>query len=297
MVGRSRLRRREARAGYFFISPWLIGFSLFSIGPIIISLILSFSHYSVIMPPRFCGVQNYYELPKDPLFWKSLYNTAYMTVLGIPPGVFIAFAVALFLNMKVKGMACYRTIYYLPAIVPIVASSILWMWILAPRYGILNSALSIVHIKGPPWLGSETWSKPAIILMGCWGAGASMILYLAGLQGIPQQLYEAAQIDGANWWHQFWKITLPLMTPVLFFNVVMGVIGSMQIFTQAYIMTAGGPVDSTLFYVYYLFNNAFAYFRMGYACSLSWVLFVIILVITLLQLRMARYWVYYGGVK
>jgi multiple sugar transport system permease protein len=233
----------------------------------------------------------------DPLFWKSLYNTFYITVIGVPLNILVAFGIALFLNMKVRGMAYYRTIYYLPAVVPVVASSVLWLWILNPRFGVLNAALALVRIKGPMWLASESWSKPSIILMSLWGAGATMIIYLAGLQGIPEQLYEAAEIDGANWWHRFWKITLPLMTPTLFFTVIMGIISSMQVFTQAYIMTNGGPVDSTLFYVYYLFNNAFAYFRMGYACASAWILFLIILIITFFQLRMARYWVYYeaGG--
>jgi multiple sugar transport system permease protein len=290
----SGLARKEAIAGYMFILPWILGFLMFTSFPLISSFILSFTNYSVINPPKFCGTENYKIMfTSDRLFYKSLGNTFYMVAIGVPLNILVGLSIALLLNTKVRGMQYYRTIFYLPSIVPTVASSILWLWILHPSVGLLNSALHLFGVNGPQWLASPIWSKPAIILMGLWGAGSSMIIYLAGLQGIPEQLYEAAEIDGATWWTKFFKITLPLLSPTIFFNLVMGIIGTMQIFTQAYIMTQGGPLDSTLFYVYYLFNNAFSYFKMGYACSLAWFLFLIILVLTLIQLRLARYWVYY----
>ncbi len=290
----SGLARREAMAGYMFISPWILGFLMFTFLPLISSFILSFTNYSVINPPKFCGIENYKIMfTSDPLFYKSLGNTFYIVAIGVPLNILVGLSIALLLNSKVRGMQYYRTFFYLPSIVPTVASSILWLWILHPSLGLLNNTLRLFGINGPQWLASPIWSKPAIIIMGLWSAGSSMIIYLAGLQGIPEQLYEAAEIDGATWWNKFFKITLPLLSPTIFFNLVMQVISTMQIFTQSYIMTQGGPLDSTLFYVYYLFNNAFSYFKMGYACSLAWFLFLIILVLTLIQLRLARYWVYY----
>jgi len=290
----SGLARKEAIAGYLFILPWILGFLMFTSIPLISSFVLSFTNYSVINPPKFAGLENYRTMfTSDRLFYKSLGNTLYIVVIGVPLNIVVGLSIALLLNTKVRGMQYYRTIFYLPSIVPIVASSILWLWILHPSVGLLNSALRLFGINGPQWLASPIWSKPALILMGLWSAGSSMIIYLAGLQGIPEQLYEAAEIDGATWWTKFFKVTLPLLSPTIFFNLVMGIIGAMQIFTQAYVMTQGGPLDSTLVYVYYLFNNAFSYFKMGYACSLAWILFLIILVLTLIQLRLARHWVYY----
>ncbi|HOM80993.1 MAG TPA: sugar ABC transporter permease, partial [Armatimonadota bacterium] len=260
-------------------------------------ILLSFCEYDVLHPVAWAGLDNYRALPRDPLFWKSLGNTLFM-VLGVPLGMAVSLGVAMLLNARVKGMAFYRTIYYLPAIVPAVASSILWIWVLNPQFGLVNVALQrLFGITGPQWLQSELWSKPSILLMGLWGAGAGMIIWLAGLKGIPETLYEAAEIDGAGGWAAFRHVTIPMLSPYIFFNLIMGVIGTFQIFTQAYIMTGGGPVDSTLFYVYYLFNNAFRYFKMGYASALAWILFVIILALTLLQLRLGKRWVYYEGEK
>lgn len=293
-----RLRRAEIRAGVLFASPWMAGFLLFTLGPLVASIWLSMTQYDVLTPPRFVGLDNYRNIIlADRLFYKSLYNTLYITVFGVPANILMGLGIAMLLNLKVKGMHFYRTIYYLPSIVPTVASAILWMWLLNPQFGLINAALSLLGISGPAWLSSETWSKPSIILMGLWGAGGSMVIYLAGLKGIPEQLYEAAEIDGAGIWAKFFKITLPMLTPTLFFNLIMGIIGHLQIFAQAYIMTGGGPVDSTLFYVYYLFNNAFAYFKMGYASALAWILFLIILVITLIQFHFANRWVYYEGAE
>jgi len=292
-----RILRRESLAGYMFASPWFLGFAVLTAGPIVVSIIFSFCRYDVLHPAEFVGLENYRRLlSDDPLFWKSLANTAFM-MLGIPLGMAVGLAVAVLLNTKVRGMQIYRTIFFLPAIVPAVASSILWIWVLNPEIGLLNSVLRMLGWSNPPrWLQSSSWllgSKMAIIMMGLWGAGAGMIIWLAGLKGIPQHLYEAAEIDGANRGQKFLHVTLPMLSPYIFFNLIMGIIGTLQIFTQAFIMTSGGPDDSTLFYVYYLFNNAFRYFKMGYASALAWILFAIILVLTLIQLKLAPRWVHY----
>jgi len=290
-----RMARHDLAAGVGFISPWLVGFMIFMAGPFVVSIVMSFTQYDVLTPARWVGVRHYVELfTNDPIFWKSLWNTIFM-MLGIPLGMTVGLAVAMLLNANVKGMSWYRTIYYLPAVVPTVAASILWIWVLHPTSGMLNILLDKVGLGQPLWLQSETWSKPAIIVMGLWGAGSSMIIWLAGLKGIPEHLYEAAQIDGAGRWKQFVHVTIPMLSPYIFFNLIMGIIGTLQVFTQAFIMTAGGPVDSTLFYVYYLFNNAFQYLRMGYASAMAWILFVIILVLTLIQLKLAPKWVHYEG--
>ena len=290
------MARQETAAGYLFVLPCWLGFLLLTAGPIVASILLSFCEYDVLHPVRWAGLDNYRALPADPLFWKSLKNTIFM-VLGVPLGMAVSLGVAMLLNARVGGMAFYRTIYYLPAIVPAVASSVLWIWVLSPQFGLVNVGLQALGIQGPEWLASEAWSKPSIILMGLWGAGAGMIIWLAGLKGIPETLYEAAQIDGAGALASFRHVTLPMLSPYIFFNLIMGIIGTFQIFTQAYIMTSGGPVDSTLFYVYYLFNNAFRYFKMGYASALAWILFLIILALTLLQFWLGKRWVYYEGEK
>ncbi|MBI2940484.1 MAG: sugar ABC transporter permease [Chloroflexi bacterium] len=250
-------------------------------------------------PAQFVGVANYLKLPRDELFWTSLYNTVYVTLLGVPIQMATALGLALLLNQKVKGIAFFRTAFYLPSLTPTVAGAILWVWLLNNQWGILNSVLRGIGIGAPVWLGDPQWSKPAIILMGTWSAGAAMIIYLAGLQGVPEQLYEAASIDGANNWRKFLHVTLPMLTPTIFFTAVIGIIAHFQIFTEAYILTQGGPLHSTLFYVYYLFNNGFVYFKMGYAAARAWVLFAVVLVLTLIQFRLARTWVYYeaGEVK
>jgi multiple sugar transport system permease protein len=292
-----RMVRHESLAGWMFVSPWFLGFVVLTAGPIVVSIIFSFCRYDVVRPAEFVGLENYRRLlSDDPLFWKALANTVFM-MLGVPLGMAVGLAVAMLLNTKVRGMQIYRTIFFLPAIVPAVASSILWIWVLNPEAGLLNSVLRMLGWSNPPrWLQSSSWllgSKTAIIMMGLWGAGAGMIIWLAGLKGIPQHLYEAAEIDGANRFRKFVHVTLPMLSPYIFFNLIMGIIGTLQIFTQAYIMTSGGPDDSTLFYVYYLFNNAFRYFNMGYASALAWILFAIILVLTLIQLKLAPRWVHY----
>jgi ABC-type sugar transport system permease subunit len=289
----------ESRAALFFASPWLIGFTVFTAGPVIVSFIYSFCRYDVLNPAEWAGLDNYSRLLfDDPIFWRSLWNTLYMTI-GIPLGMAVGLAIAMLLNTEVRGMKFYRTLFYLPAIVPMVASAILWIWVLNPSNGLVNSFLRMFGVDNPPlWLQSPSWflgSKAAIIVMGLWGAGAGMVIWLAGLKGIPDHLYEAAQIDGAGPVRRFFNITLPMLSPYIFFNLIMGVIGTMQIFTQAYIMTLGGPEDSTMFYAYYLFNNAFNYFKMGYASAMAWMLLVLVCALTVFQLWFSKKWVYYGG--
>jgi multiple sugar transport system permease protein len=297
----SRHRSGEARSetlwGFVFASPWLIGLAVLTAGPIVASVVYSFSRYDVLHPPQFTGLENYRRLlTDDPLFWRSLANTTFM-MLGVPLGLAAGLAIALVLSHEVRGMRVYRTVFYLPAIVPVVASSLLWLWVLNPEVGLVNSLLRVLGVSDPPgWLNSPSWvlgSKTAIIVMGLWGAGSSMIIWLAGLKGIPRHLYEAAEIDGAGPWGQFRNVTLPMLSPYLFFNLIMGVIGTMQIFSQAYIMTQGGPDDSTLFYAYHLFNSAFRYFQMGYASAMAWILFLIVLALTLLQMWLGKRWVHY----
>lgn len=314
--------KAEAYAGYAFISPWLIGFLIWTAGTMLASILLSFCQYDILHPVKWVGVDNYVDLFKfnrahdaieanDPLFWKSLWNTVFM-VFAIPLNMAVGLGVAMLLNAKVKGMSFYRTMFYLPAIVPVVAAAILWIWVLHAEFGLVNVTLKplytllkdfplipqFVRDKLPPaWLQEPMWAKPALILMGLWGAGSGMLIWLAGLKGIPQQLYEAAQIDGASQWRQFWSVTFPMLSPYIFFNLVMGIIGTFQIFDRAYTMTDGnfGPVDATLFYVAYLFNQAFRYFRMGYASALAWILFVIIASLTYMNWKLRTRWVFTEG--
>ena len=285
--------RSQWKGGWLCALPWIIGFVVFTGGPILFSIIISFCEYDILNPARFTGLENYFwAFTKDALFWKSMWNTIYM-VMGIPLGMALSLGIALLLNLKVRGIAVWRTFFFLPSIVPAVASSILWIWIFNPSSGLLNNALASIGIHGPNWLQDEHTSKLSLIIMGLWGAGGGMIIWLAGLKGISESYYEAASLDGAGTWQQFWQITIPLLSPYIFFNLIMGLIGTFQIFTQAYIMTQGGPVDSTLFYAYHLFNNAFRYLHMGYAAAMAWVLFVIVFGLTLVQLDLQKRWVYY----
>jgi len=292
-----RKSRRNLLTGLAFVSPFLIGFSVFTIYPILASFYFSFTYYPIFSSPEWVGAKNYVELFHDRLFWTALYNTIYYTVFSVPLGIITALSLALLLNMKVKGLAVYRTIFFLPTIVPIVASSVLWLWIFNPQYGLINSILRLLHLPAPGWLTDPRWAKPALILMSMWGVGGSVVLYLAGLQDVPEQLYEAAELDGASAWAKTIHITLPMLSPVIFFTLIMGLIGSFQYFTQAWIMTSGGPDNATLFYALYLFNNAFQYFRLGYASAMAWILFIIILGATLLVFKVTGRFVYYGGVE
>ncbi len=289
------MKGQEALSFYIFILPWALGFLAFTLGPILASFALGFMEYDMSLPPRFIGLSNFQELFQDPLFYTSLYNTLYIVILAVPLGMIAAFGMALLLNQKVRGQAIYRTLYYIPSIVPAVASAALWLYVLQPQWGLFNALLEAVGIPGPGWLASEIWSKPAIIMLMVWSSGGNMIIYLAGLQDIPKEYYEAAQIDGANGFGQFLHVTLPLMTPTIFFTVIMGIIGTFQVFSSIFVLTdgMGGPVNSTLVYLIYLYRNAFSFFRMGYSSAMAWVLFVIILALTLINFRFAKYWVHY----
>lgn len=308
------LARREALAGYAFIVPWIIGFLVFTIGPMLASLYFSFTEYNIVDPPKWVGLDNYIRVfsgipeyfrtgdPRqlgDPLFWKSLQVTLYFASLALPLNLIFSFFLAILLNQRVPGVNLWRTIFFLPSIIAGVAVTLLWLRILNPRMGILNPFLqNVLGIDNPPgWLNDPNWAVPALVLMSLWGVGGSMIIYLAGLQGIPTDLYDAAKVDGANAWQRFWNVTFPMMTPVLFYNLVLGMIGTFQYFTEVYVATSGtgGPQRSTLFYNLYLYQNAFRYFEMGYASTMAWILFVIVLLLTALIFRSSDAWVYYEG--
>ncbi|MDE0670779.1 MAG: sugar ABC transporter permease [Caldilineaceae bacterium] len=299
MIGRllasrgRNLTRREALECYLFISPVCIGLLAFTIGPILASLYFSFTEYNIIRAPKWVGLGKFHDLIQDELFWQSLKVTSLYVVMHLPLSLVLALGIALLMNQKVRGIIFFRTVYYLPSVVSGVAVALLWMWIFNPEFGILNTLLALVNIQGPAWLFDEHWSLPAIALMSLWGVGGSMLIYLAGLQGIPSELYEAAEIDGASRWRRFWFITLPLLSTVILFNLVMGLIASFQEFTPAYVMTSGGPNFSTLFYNYYLYENAFEYLYMGYASAMAWVLLVIVLILTLLVFKSSPMWVFY----
>ncbi len=293
---RGSLTRREELAFYLFASPWLIGFVVWTAGPMIGSLILSLTHYDVITPPEFAGLENYVQmLARDPLVWQSLKVTLFYVAGAVPLQLVGSLLLAMLMNQRVPGIAGFRTIYYMPSVIAGVPVALLWMWIFNPEFGIVNNALADIGINGPQWLFSETWVIPAFVIMSIWNIGAPMVIYLAGLQGIPQHLYEAAEIDGAGWWAKFANVTLPMISPIIFFNTVMEIIGSFQIFTPAYVMTKGGPNNASLFVGLYLYNNAFRYFQMGYASALAWLVFLIIMALTLLVIRSSPYWVYYEG--
>ncbi len=292
---RSRMAMREAVDGYLFISPWIIGFVLLVAGPMIASLVLALMRWDLFSPPQWVGLRNFTQLGRDPLVRISLWNTAFYTFLSVPLNLIFALATALLLNQQIRFQSLFRTFFYLPSILPAVASAVLWLWMLNPDVGLANALLQRLGLPESQWLFSPRTSKPTFILMGLWGVGNTMVVFLAGLQGIPQTLYEVAEIDGANWWQRFRVVTIPMLSPVILFNLILGIIGSFQVFTSAFLLTNGGPQNSTLFVVLYLYRLAFEQFNMGYASALAWLLFVIILIFTLIQLRLSKTWVYYEG--
>ncbi len=291
----SRRRRREI-AGWLFVSPWVVGFLIFTAGAMLFSLGLTLFDTDLLTGSRYVGLRNFTKLSQDRLFLKSLTVTGSYVLLAAPLQVAAALAIALLLNTKkIVGVGVWRTLYYMPSIVSGIAVSLLWMWILNPDFGLLNYLLGLIGIDGPRWVYSEQWAIPSFVMMGVWGAGSNMLLYLAGLQGIPTPLYEAAAIDGANGWHRFAHITIPMLSPTLFFNLVMTLIGAFQLFTQAYVITSGGPNNATLTMVLFLYRKGFEQLHFGYASAVAWVLFVIIMVFTLLVFRSSTSWVYYEG--
>ena len=294
-----KLKKRENLMGYLFASPWLLGLIVLGMFPIIASFYISFTNYDMISDPKFIGFRNYEILfTNDGLFWQSLGNTVYHVVIAIPLGIIVGVSLALLLNNKIKGMSIYRTLFYLPNVVSIVAMALLWLWLFQPNFGIINDILDPIYklFKMEPlrWHQAVETSKISLIIMGLWSAGGSMVIYLAQMQDIPNSLYESAEIDGANWIKKTIYITLPLMTPSIFFNFIMGLIGGFQVFTIAYIMTSGGPSRSTYYYAYYMFDKMIADQAMGMASAMAWILLVIVLIMTMVALRLNKYVVYLG---
>lgn len=292
---RRSLLWREAVDGYIFILPWMIGFFVFVAGPMVASLLISFMRWEIVTPPRWTGLEQYARLFNDSRFYLSLYNTAYYVFIGVPLHLFLALLAALAMNLNLRGIRFYRTVYFIPSITPVVASSLLWLWIFNPEFGLANGVLNWLGLPSLYWLQDPRLAKPAFIIMSFWTIGGQMVILLAGLKGIPQALYEAAEMDGAGRWASFRYITLPMLSPAIFFNLILAIIGAFQVFTQSYIITGGGPENATLFYVLYLYRMAFENFRMGYASAMAWVLFVIILIFTFIQFRLSDRWVFYEG--
>lgn len=294
--GMSRRRWLEATQGYLFIMPWLLGFLVFTLGPMLASFYYSFTLYNVQTSPRFTGLYNYnYAFNEDPLFWVSVNRTLLWSVMTVVPSLFGALLAAVLLNQKLRGMAIYRTMFFLPHLTPVVAAAILWSWILQPDIGILNNFLSQIGIRGPNWLSDIRWAMPALAMISLWTTigGNKMLIFLAGLQGIPESLYEAADIDGATGVQKFFSITLPLISPAMFFNLILGIIASFQVFGMAFVTTKGGPAYATYFYALHLYQQAFVSFDMGYGSALAWIFFAAVLVLTLFQLWLQKRWVYY----
>ncbi|GAV10870.1 sugar ABC transporter permease [Paenibacillus sp. MER 180] len=289
---------RSEKTGYWFILPWFLGLLLFTIGPMIFSFVLSFSKWDIITgidSIQFVGFENFIQIFQDELFYQSLKVTFIFALVSVPLYQMIALFAAMLLNMRSRGMKFFRLIFFMPSVIPAVAVSMMWIMILNPEYGILNKALAWFGIQGPAWLQDPSYALGALIVMGIWGIGNTIIIYLSGLQGVPEELYEAAQLDGAGMLRRFINVTVPMISPTIFFNLIMGIIGGFQYFTQAFVMTNGGPLNSTLFYNLYLYNKAFLTYEMGYASALSWILFAIILILTLLVIRSSSMWVYYNG--
>ncbi len=289
----SASRRRDLRDGLLFTLPFILGTLLLWVGPMLYSIYLLGQEWNLITPPEFVGLRNFQRLGEDPRFLKVLYNTFYFTFFSVPLQLVVAFALALLINQKMRGIGFYRVIFYLPSITPAVAFAVVWIQILNAESGILNQMLGLVGLPRIKWLFDPAFTRPAFVLMSLWLVGPQMIIFLAGLQSVSLELLDAAQIDGANTWQRFRNITVPTISPIFFFNLVIGVIGSFQVFTNAFIMTRGGPQDSTRFMVLHIYYNGFDEFRMGYAAVLSWILFLIIMIFTVIQFRFARIWVYY----
>jgi multiple sugar transport system permease protein len=298
--------RRNLVAGLVFVAPWLVGFVLFYLYPALASLYYSFTDFKILEAPRWVGPDNYAKLVADPLFWKALGNTLYLVVLGLPLSILSALAIALLLNVKgIRGISVFRTIFYLPVVVPTVAVAILWIWLLNPQYGLVNEILGFFGLPQPKWFFDPTWTKPGIILMTVWGVGDVVVIYLGALQGVPRDLYDAADVDGAGRFGKIRHVTIPMISPAILFNIITGAIAIFQYFTQAYVISEGttsrgsgaigGIQNSLLFYGLHLYNNAFRYFRLGYASALAWILLLIILSFTVMMLWVSRRRVYYAS--
>ncbi len=300
---KSRRQQRNTLMGLFFASPWIIGFCVLFVYPILISIYYSFTKFNIIQTPAWVGVKNYTRLFGNELFYKSLWNTCYMVALATPVNIAFGLVTALLLNLKVKGQAVYRTVYYLPSIIPVVATSLLWLWVLNAQYGLVNSFLKGMGLYQPNWFADPFWAKPSMIIMGLSRTGGIMIIFLAALQDVPRSLYESAEIDGANNWHKFWSITIPGISPVILFQVIMGIIYHFQYFTEAYIIiggltnlntAGGGPENSLLFYGLSIYQNAFQMLKMGRASAMAWILFVLVVGVTAITYTILKRRVTYG---
>jgi multiple sugar transport system permease protein len=317
------MNRRDVQQlgkGLAFLSPWLIGFLAFTLLPIVLSFYYSLCDYTLLQPPMYIGAENYQNLANDPVFWRSLRNTLYYAAMALPGGLLVSLGLAMLLNVKIPGQATFRTIIFLPSLVPIVASSMLWLWLFNAKLGLINMLLSAIGIEGevsmvwlnnllgytgddriqnftlpPQWLTDGRVAMPALALMSLWGVGHAVVIYLAGLQDVPRDLYEAAEIDGAGAWSRMWNVTLPMLSPVIFFNLIMSIIGTLQVFDIPYIMTQGGPARATYFVTMYLYDNAFLYLNMGYASAMAWIMLLIVLVLTGLAFWSSSRWVHYQG--
>ncbi len=293
---RISLATQEAIWFYIFVGPWLLAFLVFTLGPMVASLIFSFTQYNAIQPPVWIGLKNFVTLSGDPVFWKSIRVTFTYALIFVPLNLAISLFLAAMLNMAVPAMRVIRTIYYLPAVLPEVVTGLVWIWIFNPDFGLLNYILYLATgIKGPNWLGSEAWVMPAVIISALWGMGSGVIIFLASLQSVPPELYEAAEIDGAGASRRYFTITVPMISPVILFNLLVGTIGALQVFARIYVMTQGGPNYASYFYNLYLYSNAFSYFRLGLASAQAWILFVVIMILTMIILRTSGRWVYYAG--
>ncbi len=292
---KSTLQRRETIDAYLFLSPWLIGFVVLVAGPMLGSIALTMMRWDLIGDPAWVGMANFRRVMRDPLVRVSLMNTAFYTFLSVPLTLAVSLGTALLLNQRLRFQSVFRTFFYLPSVVPAVANALVWLWILNLDVGLANSILNFFGLPDLLWIYDRSLAKPTFIILTLWGVGNTMIVFLAGLQGIPQSLYEVADIDGANWWQRFRHVTLPMLSPVILFNLIIGIIGSFQVFTSAFILTNGGPQNATLFTVLYIYRLGFEQNNMGVASAVAWILFLIILIFSLIQLRLSRSWVYYEG--
>lgn len=294
----SSFEARKAVWGYFFLAPWLLGLLIFVGGPIIASFILGFAEYDVLSPPRWVGIQNYVQaLTKDKLFWPALGKTFYFSVVVVPIGLIGSLGLAVLLNQRLKGTNVYRTMFYLPHLTPAVALAILWLWLMNPQIGPLNYALASMGLPKSPWLTDRRTVIPSLILINLWAGmgGNNMLIFLAGLQGVPIELYDAAAIDGATRWSIFRHVTLPMISPSILFNLILGIIGALQVFTLAFVATKGGPSYGSWFLALHIYQQAFSYFRLGYASALAWIFVIILMTLTIINVRLSNRWVYYGG--
>ena len=294
----TKTEKRNQITGLAFISPWLIGFVLFALFPLVASLYYSMTNYDFIRDPQFIGMTNYVRLfTVDPDFWTVMYNTLYYVGIGVPLGIMVAFLIANLLNSNIRGRTLFRSVIYIPSIVPAVCTAMVWLFILNVQYGAINGILKTMGLATIPFLSSPDLAKPSLIMIYVWAQGTAVVIFLAALQDVPRSLYDAALVDGANTWQRFWNVTVPLCTPVILFNFIMGIITAFQDFTLPFVLTGGGPMKSTEFYVVNLYRNAFVQFSIGKASAMAWILFLIILFVSVILFRTSARWMYYGGEK